>query len=354
MLKKPWFWAVVAAIVVIGGISLATANPSLAQTAINRDANTFDNEKMIWGGGPKETSSYTGKIVPVIIDQMAKVRLAGYQWGGPSDGTAMNAMRVTLNPTHVALGQGDILESLNGTPIPGLDGVNYNFTTLKSDIGDECLYLVTKSPHYQTFGHVLENAWDISIATGSELSGSYGTLHILMDIYPDLQDVMVDHVGGAGDIVQSVVDDTNPFGFFVMRADPKNSVFKTINDNNLTLVPVVDFDLEDIYTFKEVKVENAAWGGLAGKAKYLTTACTPIQVITGNPEVADGRSKRRLEATIERMQGVSDAALKEEVVSQFMSWSDYIESVRAIGADKAQELMQAARDAAGEAARQLN
>jgi hypothetical protein len=308
-------------------------------------AHVTDEKKVVWGGGAKKVSSYSGKIVPVVIDQLATEQLAGYSWGGPSEGTNMNAMKVTLNPTHLALGQADILSELNGETIPGTSW-KYAFTVVQKDIADECLYMVTKSPHYKTWGHILENAWDIRISTGSELSGSFGTLNILMDRYSDLQDAEIVNAGGASDIVQSVINGNTNFGFFVMRPDPENSVFELINDNDLSLVPVIDFDIEDLYSFKSLKVSNSTWGGFGKEAKYHETACTQVQLITGDPEMLPeekSRDRRRLEATVKRASSLDGDSFKQEVVSQFTSWKDYLDSVRDISGDQLTAMLEASK-----------
>lgn len=307
-----------------------------------------DDDKIVWGGGAKESSSYSGKIVPVVIEKLDEVQMSGYTWGGPSDGSAMNAMKVTVNPTHLALCQADICSRLKGEPIPGTSWT-YQFTVVQEDVADECLYMFTKSPNFTTWGHIVENAWDISIATGSELSGSYGTLTMnLMERYPALSDIEVINAGGGTAIVQAVLDDVASFGFIVMRPDPENAVFEMINDNDLHLVPVIDFDLEDLYTFKSLKVSNSTWGGFGAEAKYHETACTEVQVITGDPAMlsdAQSRSQRRLEATIERVEGRIDGAeFKQDVVAQFTSWKDYLDSVRDISGEKLQDLLEASKE----------
>jgi hypothetical protein len=324
--------------------------PALAQNAGEMPAklreHLSDDQKTVWGGGAKEVSSYSGKIVPIVIDQLSSERLAGYNWGGPSEGTGMNAMKVTVNPTHLALGQADILQSLNGTQIPGTSW-NYAFTVVQDDIADECLYMVTKSEYYTTWGHVLENAWDISISTGGEQSGSFGTLMGLQNRYPDLMDANITNVGGTVNIVQSVINGgESQFGFFVMRPDPENPIFEMINDNDLKLVPIIDFDIEDLYTFKSLKVSNSTWGGFGSEAKFHETACTKVQLITGDPKMLSpdqSKAKRRLEATIERASAIDGASFKEAVVGQFTSWKDYLDSVREIGGDKLDTMLKASK-----------
>lgn len=312
-----------------------------------------DETKVVWGGGEIANSTYSRVMVPVVIDQLAKERLAGYQWGGPSAGTIENAIRVTLNPTHVALGQADILSRLNGQPIiiDGVDtGLTYNFTVVQPDIADECLYLVTKSPYYETWGHVLENAWDITVATGGDTSGSYGTLVGLQETYPDFQDALINSVGGTGDILQAVIDgDESTFGFFVMRPDPSSATFKTIAEHELTMVPVVDFDLEGKYEFNNLKVEQ---GGILSDPVYHDTACTQVQLITGSLANLDpnDRTYRRLEATIERASRTPAAEFKQAVMSKVTNWRDYLDNVKAVGQERLLVLMEDSKQAVGGAA----
>ncbi|MDA8596815.1 hypothetical protein N9L26_00580 [Candidatus Pacebacteria bacterium] len=327
-----------------------TALPSatIAQTA--SDGNSLKEyvvkaPKIIWGGGDKKGSTYSRVFVPEVQKAMAERRLTGYKWGGPSEGSLENAIRVTANPTHVALCQADICDGLKGQMIPGTS-IPFNFTTLQTDIGDECLYLITKSPHYTTWGHVVENAWDIVVNTGGEKSGSYGTLRRLMDIYPDLTFDGVNHVGGSNDIVDAVINGgDNAFGFMVMRPDPSGSTFEKIDDADLHFVPVIDFDLEGHYTFKNLKVKS---GGLLGSSKYVDTACTTVQLITGDPSgLSSGQKKleKRLQATIKRGQEINGAALKEAVVDEISSWSDYLDGIKEASADRIDQLYKASKEA---------
>jgi hypothetical protein len=335
--------------VVVGMVSAAEAqsalpNNSKVETPPEFTKHISDDPKIIWGGGSLEGSSYSRIITPAVGEQLALSRLPGYKWGGPSEGTLMNAMKVTLNPTHVALGQADILSTLNGTKIAGTD-LTYNFTVVQDDIADECLYLVTKSPSYETWGHVIENIWDINLKTGGELSGSFGTWdRKLTSIYPALQDVLsVEHTGSSNDIVQEVIDgDETVFGFFVTRPDPSSETFKKIIAAGLTLVPVIDFDLETDYKFKSLKI---AQGGIIANPVFHDTACTQVQLITGHPDNLKPGDKnlRRLEATIERASAISGPEFKEFVVGKFLSWKDYLDSVREVGGDRLSALMDASK-----------
>lgn len=320
-----------------------------APLALARD----EGKLIIWGGGAPGKSVYTDVYVPHLVKILADNALSGYQWGGTSDGTLDNAVRVSQNPTHLAVGQLDLLRALArqpGTsadafvPTPLPDGTgNYAITILAENIGPECLYLVTNQPGYETFGDFLGNTWQATVATGGELSGSYGTWQVLANLYPAMTEAIVNNVGGATDIIAAVEGGTATHGFFIMRPDPQSDTFKAIADAKLTIVPVVDAGLEGSYDFFDLKVAN---GWLFGEAKTVTTACTSVALITGSPDgtatqALSVRDQKRLKATIDRIAAVPPDALKPNI----SSWQDMFDSLKAVGADKLGEMMEASKTA---------
>lgn len=298
----------------------------------------------IWGGGKQGDSTYTDVYVPSVVSALEGQALAGYVWGGVSQGTVYNAEMVTKYPTNLAVGQYDLLKDLNGQLGP--NGQPYQFTILAKDIGPECLYLVTKQPGYNTFGDFLGNAFQISVATGGELSGSYGTFKKLTTIYPDLQQMVVENVGSAPDIVDAVTNGKATHGFFVMRPDPQSNTFKAIKEAGLTIIPVIDFGLQDDYQFLDLKVANGGFLGIGGNAKTVQTACTSVSLITGDPNgvaaaTLTPRDKKRLEVTIQRVGSMTEDSLRPTI----SSWADMWDSLTVITGDKLKEAMEASKKA---------
>ena len=298
----------------------------------------------IWGGGKQGGSVYTDVYVPSIIGALEQQALAGYTWGGVSEGTVANAATVTKNPTNLAVGQYDLLKDLNGKP--SKDGTPYAFTILAPDIGPECLYLVTAQPGYNTFGDFLGNAFQISVATGSELSGSYGTFKKLNELYPDIGQMVVENVGGAPDIIEAVKSGKTTHGFFVMRPDPQSETFKAINEAKLTIIPVVDFGLQDDYKFLNLKVANGGFLGIGGQAKSVNTACTSVSLITGDPTSAAAtsltpRDLKRLQVTIQRVGSMQATQLRPNI----SSWADMWDNLTVLAQDQAQAAMEASKKA---------
>src|SRR5690606_32382895 len=80
-------------ILAIGAALVALSLPAVGQ----------DGTQIIWGGGKAGASVYTDVYVPHLVNILEQNRLAGYAWGGPSDGTVANALKVTQNPTNLAV-----------------------------------------------------------------------------------------------------------------------------------------------------------------------------------------------------------------------------------------------------------
>lgn len=292
------------------------------------------NPKVVWGGGPAASSTYTANYVPKVIEVLEAQRLSGYVWGGVSPGTVANAEMVTDHPTNLAVGQSDLFALIKDQPIPGRDGVKYQFTVVKPDIGLECLYLISKDKSYKTFGDVLGNGWQLHVVTGGEKSGSFGTWKVLQGIYPDLKSMAVDHAQNTSDIVEMVKEKSDVIGFFVMRPDPDSNVFKSIAADGLAIVPVIDFDLEGRYQFMSLKVSHSWSGG-----KEVQTACTTVALITGDPSnkvLTDEIDRRRLAETIKRLNAVDPKSFKPDATS----WRDMWDSVASYSSDKAKILME--------------
>jgi hypothetical protein len=293
----------------------------------------------VWGQGKPTTSTYTDVYVPHIIETLQGQALSGYQWGGVSEGTLDNAQRVTENPTNIAIGQLDLLRDLNGKIMP--NGKPYAFTILNDNIGPECLYLVTSEPGYNTFGDFLGNAFQVSVATGGPNSGSFGTLMNLSRLYPDMEQMTYDHVGSALDIVNSVNSRKYTHGFFVMRPDPQSATFKAIADAKMTIIPVVDFGLQDDYQFIDLKVQN---GFLFGAGKTVTTSCTSVALIAGSASseaaaALTARDKKRLEVTIQRLSSLTSDTLRPSI----SSWADMWDNLKIVTVDQAKVLMEASK-----------
>lgn len=317
--------------------------------AVQAFADDAVNPRAIWGGGPKESSAYSGIYVPQVAKALSDLNLTGYDWGGVSQGTVDNAEKVSDHPTNLAVGQADILSQIQGKPISGRsDGATYQFTVVQKNLGPECLYLVsTKEKNYKTWGDFLGDAWQMNLVTGGEKSGSFGTWQVLASIYPDaLKGIPVMHVSDNAAILGAVKNNKDTVGFFVMRPDPSSDVFQTIKDGGFVIVPVIDFDLEGKYDFKNLKVSN---GWISG-GTYVQTACTTVELIAGdskNAKIADARDKKRVEETIKRVSSADAKAFQPHTGT----FADMWDSIAEVAGDKTKDLMNASKEALAKAAK---
>ncbi|MBP9669007.1 MAG: hypothetical protein KBE09_01835 [Candidatus Pacebacteria bacterium] len=327
----------------LGALLLSTMgahaqNLKAAPTVVAADAEL----KKICGGGDPKGSVYSKDYVPHIIKVMEGNRLTGYVRCGDTDATIHNAELITANPAWLAVGQLDILRQLNGQAIPDQKDKKYAFTVLHQNIGPECLYLVTKEKTYTTFGHVRGNGFDLTVLTGGQKSGSFGTWKILQSVFSDLAEIPVEHIGSADKIVDAVAERQAAFGFFVMRPDPASETFIKIKSKGLNLVPVIDDALSGTYTYLQLKVASGGW--VTGKPVFHTTACTSVALITGDPKMVAADNRRvlqRVNATIARMKDVPATDLRPGLVS----WKDMWDDMKEVGAEKVADLLESSKRA---------
>lgn len=144
------------------------------------------------------------------------------------------------------------------------------------------------------------------------------------------------HAGGSMNIIKKIANsDNSHVGFMVMRPDPNSKVFKEIEKQGLHYIPVIDFALEDKYDFYDLKVAHTGLFGM-GKGKNIQTACTSVALVTGNPERAQGRDKKRAEVTIKRVKS-TDATKFTPTTSDFR---DTFNSMRKIATSEAKALLE--------------
>jgi len=218
-----------------------------------------------------------------------------------SAGSGENIEKVAQNPTDIGLAQGDVLAyRLSEQP-----DLAQKLTVIRTDVAFECLFAVS-GPQYSdrltNWGEVLTFARRLRIATASENSGPAVTLRFLQTIYDPLQQARIQFMDSTDAAIESVIRSQSDVAFFVQFADPSNPRFERINDNDLHYVPVVGRAMlrqrvggdQRVYLPQEVKVQSAGILSFSG-VKTVTTACTPLAYITGNPELLPAGSTERLD-----------------------------------------------------------
>lgn len=208
-------------------------------------------------------------------------------------GTTENYESVLAHPSHVGLGQFDVVAALEQHN-PGQVAI------VRDDIAMECLYAVVQEEKWQNWGDVVKLARRMQIALPAEKSGSSGSFRFIQSLDPDLQRARkIDHYASAKEAVTAVMAGQAHMAFFVQFANTDNEVFKAVNESGLRFVPVlsrnmlrVEVDGKRVYRPVEVKVKEGGW---FEKGTALRTACTPMVVFTGQPGLFPDGSNDRLD-----------------------------------------------------------
>lgn len=160
---------------------------------------------------------------------------------------------------------------------------------------------------------VKDNAFLVSFAAPSELSGDYLTLKELQAGEGNpLADATVTPYEKRSDQVAAVINGKAQLGFAAQFPNPKNSFFQSIADNKLTVMSVVDVDLalnSELYAVREVQLENASlmkWS----KGNKIETMYVPVAILARNPESYGTPREQKIQAAaIKRIRNMPEADL---------------------------------------------
>lgn len=242
--------------------------------------------------GGKE-GAYYSKFCPRVAESLKKA-LFNYECT-VTKGSRENIARVAKHPKEIGFSQADIFAHETQ-----LQGGQANFTTIRRDLGRECLFLVTKDASINSYGEVVNNAEKITFVLPPEESGSAGTFEFLQQIDPDGlgkagRIIRADTTDTAIDAVLHSKDDTLAT-IFVQFPDPDNPRFKRIAEGKGRFIPVIDRNIlrqevegQKIYYPEETDVKNPNWLNVG---ESVVTACTPLILFTGNADLISGSQAR--------------------------------------------------------------
>lgn len=222
-----------------------------------------------------------------------------------SDGSRENVLRVLGDPTQIGFSQLDVfdLESENrgGTGL---------FTIIRSDLGRECLFIVTSNKDITNYGQVATLAEQLNFVLPPQKSGSAGTFEYLQSIDPDGlgRAMSVTYAKDADQAIEGALSTPDTVTMFVQFPDPANPRFKAIAAQDGNIVPVIDRNIlrqeingEKVYFAEETEISLPKWNKSAEK---MITACTPMLLFTGDPErVEAGNPRKDQEDLIKTIQG---------------------------------------------------
>jgi hypothetical protein len=210
----------------------------------------------------------------------------------PSRGTLENIDRVLKNPTSLGFVQLDVYAD-EATKRPE---EFKKLTVIRGDIACEGLWMVTKNPALNNYGHILALSRRIPFVLPAQASGSAATFAFLQANdgagLGRVPGANIRYAADASAVLNEAASSTSgAVGFFVQFADPENANIKLIVEKGLTVIPVASRQIlhlklndRNIYQLQTFTLKA---GGPFVKATEATTVCTPVAVITGTPEAFD-------------------------------------------------------------------
>jgi hypothetical protein len=300
-----------------------------------------------------DNGAYQTQFCPRLLAAVAKVLLRGY-WCATSRGTVENIDRVLEFPANIGLAQLDILA----------DEAIRRPAELKKIIvirTDACegLWMVTRNPGLKTYESVRENASRIRFVLPKD-SGSAASFAFLQandrDRLGRVSDAKKHYMADTTAVLNEVArSNDEAVGFFVQFADPDNANFKLITKSELAIVPVISNEILDILQWDgqpvyQQRTFETKSGGVPGMlnlfTRKVTTACTPLTIITGKPEaLGSGEDQVDQRDLIKKISEVSKNLLPQQ--SRTMAIIIYLRKLAIQAMEEAGALVERIRKTVG-------
>lgn len=274
------------------------------------------------------TGAYTNTFCPLVQDAL-KTEYFEYACAA-TKGTGENVELVLANPTHVGIGQLNIMATLEQSKLAKLKIVAPN-------VGFECLYGVTSDPQITSLSAISKRA---PAALPSAKSGSTLTFEQLQALDDNLSSLRnITHYEDAMTALQAVASGDAVITSFVQFADTSNPTFQFANENGMTFIPMINRKILrqkangiQLFEPKEVSVEPQ---GLISFVKReapptITTSCTQVVFFTGVSDGLAGVEKEDqdlIAATLEKVQPPSGG-----------KWDDIFANVRNLTGDALEKI----------------
>lgn len=266
-------------------------------------------------------------------------------------GSAGNFSAILDNAMVVALGQADVYALMNAQ---NPDKVVSIPTGVR-----ECLFAVTANPGIageregDGWGNMMSLARRMRVALPGEASGSAKTFEFIQSINEDMaQASNIKHYESTDEAIGAVAGDEADVAFFVQMPDTSNQLFRQIKEHGLLWIGVGDramlrqeVDGTRIYDVDTVPVEET-WGGF-GTPTTLTTTCTQVVVMTGDPSRSDAADPTGLEEQVTLLRENQDSF--EPTADWYKSMVGKIRDVSADATDKLLNAVDQASEAVNDA-----
>jgi hypothetical protein len=314
---KLWRWLVACvtalAVLVVGCVVLVFFIPDPQPPPPDRpDIIAGPPERRINTAG--ENGAYHGQFCPPVRNAVA--RLYFPYWCAQSTGTVENISRVREFPTNISFGQLDVYANEVIKQVPEFK----KLTVIRTN-ACEGLWMVTRSQNQNltNYEDVRGRAHQIRFILPKD-SGSAASFAFLQANDPKglgrVSNVQKHEVESATEVLKETADSPDEaVGFFVQFADPENTNMKLIAEKRLKIIPVTGKEvlaipkLDGDFVYKEEKFTIKS-GGVFDifdiSATKVITACTPLAIITGNPDTFTDRDEADDQrAVVEKIREVS-------------------------------------------------
>ena len=238
------------------------------------------------------TGAYHASFCPALSKEL-KLSQLDYPCA-PSAGTRENMERVLADPRQLGFAQFDafVMESRTLKAESAL-------TVVRQDDVRECVFAVTRNKDLTTYGSLAANAPKLRFILPPGDSGSASTFNFLRGA--DAEGLgkakSVTNAKTADDAIREALAADDTVTVFVQFPDPDNARFALVKQLGGHIVPVIDRTIlrqeiagKKVYFAQETQVENADW---IKSGKKVVTACTPLVVFTGAPDMVKPEQARR-------------------------------------------------------------
>lgn len=274
-------------------------------------------QKGIFTGGPN--GAYFKTFCPPLPEALKNAQFTGYACT-VSGGSIDNITNVIDKPTSIGFVQFDVFareEAKRPEIVPKL--------TVIRQLACEGLWMFTKNPRLKDYGDVLGLARRLPFIVAE--GGSKSTFEFVQSIDPDGlgRARNVKYAKDATAVINEIAASPDGgVGMFVQFADPENPNIQLMMEKGLTIIPVVSRELlqakvgaQDVYQIQTFSLSTGMFSG-----KTATTACTPVTIITGSPDLfSDRNDKDNQSDLIKEIQTLPDAALlpKESRIAKLIT-----------------------------------
>ncbi len=308
----------------------AMAFPAAAGTQINT-------------GG--QTGAYHASFCPALSREL-KVAQLDYPCT-TSGGTRENIERVLADPRQIGYAQFDAY-AIETQQLKASTAL----TVIRQDDVRECVFAVTRNKALTSYGDLAGNAAKLRFILPPGDSGSASTFNFLRSVDSDglAKAKSVTNAASADEAIQQALSADDTVTLFVQFPDPDNARFAMIKRLGGHIVPVIDREIlrqevggKKIYFAQETQVENADW---VKSGRKVVTACTPLVLFTGAPDLVKGDQARKdHEDMIRTVASLKSASLLPQE-SMFQRIWKRTRELSAVSTEKLLELSDQAREKA--------